>query len=121
LSIDGRWALSGSRDSTLRLWELDWELEAPDPADWDDGARPYLETFLTLHAPYTGTLPQDREPSEEEIQQALSRRGKPSWTDQDFQELLQQLQYAGYGWLRPEGVRAKLEQLASIWEERYHA
>ena len=47
LSANGRWALSASRDKTLRLWELDWECEFPDAADWNETARPYLDSFLT--------------------------------------------------------------------------
>ena len=116
LSADGRWALSSSYDHTVRLWELDWELEAHELTDWDEGARPYLEIFLTQHTPYVGMLPQDREPSEQEVQQAITRRGKPSWNEDDFQKLIRQLQYAGYGWLRPEGVRKQLEHMARIWQ-----
>ena len=67
LSADGRFALSGSSDHTVRVWELDWELEARDPVDWDERALPHLETFLILHMPYVGTLPQDREASEPEV------------------------------------------------------
>ena len=70
---------------------------------------------MTYHTPYAAALPQDRQP-EDEIQQALTRRGKHSWNDQDIQELIQQLQYAGYGWLRPEGVRRKLEKMAHVWQ-----
>jgi len=116
LSADRRWVLSGSRDKTLRLWELDWELEVPDPVDWDEEARPHLENFLTLHTPYATTLSADRQPTEEEIRLALTRRGKPSWTEEDFKQLLHTLGCAGYGWLRPEGVRRKLEEMAANWE-----
>ncbi len=104
LSADGRWALSGGGDKTLRLWQLDWELEARDPATWNEGALPYLKSFLILHTPYASSDPTKPE--------GLTRRGRPSWNDQDFQDLLRQLQYAGYGRLRPEGIRAKLEELA---------
>ena len=97
-SPDGRYALSGSSGNTLKLWALDWELEEKEPDDWDEGARPYLETFLTLHTPYGPD--------------GLTRQGKPQWTEEDFQKLLQELGYRGYGWLKPEGVRRKLEELA---------
>jgi len=97
-SPDGRYALSGSSDKTLKLWVLDWEFEEKEPADWDEGARPYLEIFLTLHTPYGPD--------------GLTRQGKPQWTEEDFQKLLQELGYRGYGWLKPEGVRRKLEELA---------
>ena len=97
-SPDGRYVLSGSTDNTLKLWVLDWELEEKEPQDWDEGARPYLEIFLTLHTPYGPD--------------GLTRQGQPQWTEEDFQRLLQELCYRGYGWLKPKGVRRKLEELA---------
>jgi hypothetical protein len=36
----------------------------------------------------------------------------PTWSEEDFQRLLHTLGCAGYGWLRPEGVRRKLEEMA---------
>jgi WD40 repeat protein len=113
LSVDGRYAISGSRDNTIKLWALDWELQEKEPTDWDELARPYLETFLTLHTPYAAELPQGRDPTEEEVRLALTRGGIPVWTVDDFQQLLYKLGCAGYGWLRPEGVRRKLEELAA--------
>ena len=101
LLADGRWALSGGQDNTIRCWELVWECEFPDRADWDEGARPYLETFLTLHCAFG--------------KDGLTRVGKPEWTEGDFQQLLTDLQYSGYGWLRPEGVRRQLEKMKSEW------
>jgi WD40 repeat protein len=82
----------------IHIWALDWDYDFPDPADWDEGARPYLDIFLTLHTPYGPD--------------GLSRVGKPQWTEEDFQKLLQELGYRGYGWLRPEGVRRELEKMA---------
>jgi len=116
MSADGRWALSGSRDTTLRLWRLDWELEAHDPVDWDDAANPWIENFLVLTTPYASTLPADRVPKNDEVTLALTRRGKPIWTDADFQYLLYTLGCAGYGWLRPEGVKRELEKMAAEWK-----
>jgi len=108
--LNGRFVMSSGKS----LWsgELDWEYEFPETADWDDGARPFLESFLTLHTPYAGDWPRDREPTEEEVQAALTRGGTPSWTENEFQLFLADLGYRGYGWLRPDGVRQKLAELA---------
>jgi WD40 repeat protein len=85
-SPDGRYVLSGSEDKTARVWELIWDLEFPDPVDWDEGVRAYLEIFLTL------------------------RNGK--WAEDDFQSLLKELaEKCGYGWVRPEGIRKELEKM----------
>jgi WD40 repeat protein len=112
ISLDGRIAAMACRDKTLRIWSLDWELEDRSPADWDEGARPYLRNFLTLHTPYAAPLPEGDQPDDEAVTLALTRRGKPSWTDEDFNQLLHTLGCAGYGWLRPEGVRRELEKIS---------
>ncbi len=120
LSADGRYALSGSSDKTLKLWALDWEFEYKKPADWDEGALPYLMNFLILHTPFAGTLPQDRIPTEDEITLALTRRGMPAWTKDDFKSLLYTLGCAGYGWLNPEGVRNELKKMAKEMGKASH-
>jgi len=112
ISPDGRLALSGSDDKTLKLWNLEWDYEFPGWSDWDEGARPYLESFITLHIPYTGKLPKNRKPNPEELRLALTRWGVLTWTEEDFQGLLTELGYRGYGWLKPEGVRKKLKEIA---------
>jgi WD40 repeat protein/serine/threonine protein kinase len=109
LGADGRYALSAGDDATIRLWVLDWELEDRPLADWDEGARPHLERFLTLHTPYAGSLSR-LWATGRGIARACSRAGAPSWDDDDFQTLLYVLGCAGYGWLRPEGVRRQLAE-----------
>ena len=99
LNADGRYLLSVSEDNTMKVWQLDWELEKKEPADWDEGAKPYLINFIILHTPYDKTVP--------------NRKGTPFWTEDDFQKLLYGLGCAGYGWLRPEGVRARLNDMAA--------
>ncbi|MDT3442993.1 protein kinase domain-containing protein [Pseudofrankia sp. BMG5.37] len=92
MSLDGRYLVAGGEDGTVWIWETDWELEAVEPADWDDGAAPYLDAFLALHT----SRPPDR----------------PAWDEGDFDGLIRRLQHAGYGWLRPAGVRAELDRRA---------
>ncbi|MBI1917420.1 MAG: hypothetical protein HYS12_22190 [Planctomycetes bacterium] len=67
---------------------------------------------MSAQTPYAATLPAKEKPSEEEVTLALTRRGTPTWTEADFQRLLQTLGGAGYGWLRPEGVRRALVKMA---------
>ncbi len=107
LSPDGRCALSsGSWDNTVKLWVLDWELEHRHPADWDEGARPLLEAFLRLRTP---EFVVDRRG---DILPVMQSTVSPSWSEEEFQGLLHTLGCAGYGWLRPEGVRRQLEAMA---------
>jgi WD40 repeat protein/serine/threonine protein kinase len=134
LTPDGRYALSAGADRLVKVWVLDWDLEETEPADWDEGARPHLEMFLARHTPCVAPLPPPqkrslralmhrslgslfrRSPTDEALVAALTRRGRPEWTDEDFEELLFTLGCAGYGWLRPAGVRRRLEQLARAWD-----
>jgi WD40 repeat protein len=82
----------------VRIWQLDWEYEFPEPVDWDEDARPFLDIFLA-HNPQV-----DRN--------LLNSTGVSFISDPLFQRLLRELALRGYGWLRPEGVRRKLEDLA---------
>jgi WD40 repeat protein len=105
LSLDGRYAISGSNNGMLKLWSLDWELEDRQPTDWDERARPYLRTFLSQHIPTSYDF---------RYRFGISvTKGIPTWTEEDFQKLLYTLGCAGYGWLRPEGVRQQLEVTAA--------
>jgi WD40 repeat protein len=96
LTPDGRWLLSGGTDEAVCLWELDWDYTMPAPADWHEGARPYLQTFLTRYYRRSAATP-------------------PYWDRTDFELLLAELQRRGYGWLRPDGVRHMLEDMTAAW------
>ncbi|MCF8038558.1 MAG: protein kinase [Desulfohalobiaceae bacterium] len=113
LALDptGRWFASGDESGRIRIWTLDWELEEKSPADWDDAAEPYLRHFLTSQRPRAGTLPQDREPTETERRALCAPTGRPTWSEEDFHGLLFELQCAGLGWIRPEGLRRKLQNM----------
>ena len=98
------------------MWFLDWELEDRQPADWDDAASRYLKQFLGMQTPFAAELSPTEQPAEEQIRLSLTRSGKPRVTKADFQQLLHTLGCAGYGWLRPEGVRRELEKMAAHWQ-----
>jgi WD40 repeat protein len=119
LSGDGGMALSGSDDKTVKQWILDWNVEDKKPAEWDEGARPYMETFLELHTPFAGEIPDGKKIPQNKLQAALSRKGTPQWSDDDFQEFFRYLGSVGYGWLRPDGVRKELEKMSKETRESW--
>jgi len=93
-SSDCKYVLAGTSGAEVRVEVLDWELEDREPCDWDEAARPYLETFLVQRV-------------------ATSSRGIPAWSEDDFEALMYRLGSAGFGWLRPEGVLRQLEKQAA--------
>ena len=97
LSRDRQRLVSTGEDNTVRLWKLDWEPDVRETAPWDEGARPYLDIFLTLRTPYAAG--------------GLARRGRPQWDAEDFQALLTDLAHRGFGWLTPRGVRKELKRM----------
>lgn len=119
LSPNGRWLVAGGPENILQVWELDWELRAREQADWDEGARPELQQFLLDHIPYARSepLPSGRDFLPQKALPYLVRQGMPVWSKEDFQHLLRQLQYVGYGWLRPEGIQAQLETMVQTRQD----
>jgi len=105
LSRDGRSLYEAG--GALWRWEIDWDYEPHEPSDWDDGALPYLRNFIALHAS-RGAAPV------ESAAGARARQGMPSWDEGDFNDFLGLLGDAGFGWLRADGVRRKLEELLHL-------
>jgi hypothetical protein len=102
MSADGRWAVSGASDNTLRLWELDWDYDFPAEGSWDECATSCLEDFLVLHC--------------QDSQARTNHNDQPKWTEHDFSLLLTDLRHRGFGCIRPENVRQQLEQMAAAWQ-----
>ena len=84
-SPDGAQILVAATEEIL-IYYVDYKLHFPGWADWNEGALPYVQNFLIVH---------------------------PDWTDEDFNNILiRDLQNRGYGWLRPEGVKAELLKIS---------
>jgi WD40 repeat protein len=67
------------------LIRFDHLYEFPGWAEWDEGARPFLENFLTTY---------------------------PEWTETNLKEILiPELQARGYGWIVPEGIDIQLKKM----------
>ncbi len=116
LSLDGRYAVSADSQGQITRWSLDWELEDHVTAEWDQGAQPFLEAFLAQQTPFAEPLSSRGPHTQEQIHRALTRRGKPTWTNDDFKRLLHTLGCAGFGWLQPQGIARKLLDMASRWD-----
>lgn len=110
---DGQCFVSGDAGGNLRIWQLDWELESRQPWDWDIAAEPFLRDFLIRQRPFSGVLPTDRPPTQEEVTAYLTRTGKPAWNAIDVDQLIHTLQCAGLGWIRREGVEQQLHLMVA--------
>ncbi|KJU84075.1 Serine/threonine protein kinase domain protein [Candidatus Magnetobacterium bavaricum] len=102
VSADGTFMFSGGLDPFAYLWHLNWHLMLRPLTQWDDGARAFLETFICIRTSKLGT------------RSVFAK--KPQWSEDDFNTLLRDLANAGYGWLAPQGVRQKLDEMAAKWK-----
>jgi len=111
-------AFSGGSNG-LKLWMLDWELEEKQPSDWDEGARPFMEMFLRSHSFRYEKMMGESNKLEMDTDKSTEFRSNYILTEEDFQELLYLLGCAGYGWLRPEGVRQELERMIKELKSKF--
>jgi serine/threonine protein kinase/putative hemolysin len=73
--------IAAAVDNEILIYHLEFDLRFPGWADWDEGAQVYLDIFRKVH---------------------------PHYTEADAQRFLAELQYRGYGWIRPEEVRKRM-------------
>ena len=104
----GNVLVSGGADRTVRTWHLDWEPEPRAGPAWDEKARPFLETFVSLRLT-------------PEAARAASAR---AWSEAEVDGLIADLRQRGFGGLRREAVVGKLKELGaspeaapSFWEQ----
>jgi len=91
---DSRYAISAGHDNLLRLWEFDWGYDIPVGKDWAEGARPYLDAFVSLYMPAFF----DRDNTRDSLR----------WDEEDFNRFLHELKLRSYGWLKADIIRREL-------------
>jgi WD40 repeat protein/serine/threonine protein kinase len=110
LSPLGNRLLAAVADDAVHVWHLDWQPESAAAAEWEETARPFLETYVSGRlGPHAGT--------------------RTTVSDADVDGLLADLHRRGFGGLTREAVKPRLETLAarrdegpSYWETlRRHA
>jgi WD40 repeat protein/serine/threonine protein kinase len=106
LTPGGSGLLSAVADRTLRLWHLDWEPEERALPAWDEKARPFLESFVSLRF------------------KPETVRTRAPWTEDEVDVLVEQMRHRGFGGLRKEAVAGRLRDLTehageapSFWDE----
>jgi hypothetical protein len=100
VSADARTVATGDVDGHLRIWHVDWALEAATPAPWSDDALALARAFVASHVP----IADDN----------LSRRGAPAWDDRELDRFMRLLGWSGLGWLQRAGVTQRLAHLAHM-------
>ncbi|MDD5370883.1 MAG: hypothetical protein PHQ40_17515, partial [Anaerolineaceae bacterium] len=98
VSRNGVHLVSGSSDRLLKIWRLDWTYTLPARVSPDATLLTYLDAFIQLHRPYTNG--------------GIARMGKSSWNQGDYDQLVQDLSFRGYGGVDEEELIGLLRQRA---------
>lgn len=100
LSNDCRYLFSSSIEGEIREWEILWDYEQEPLKEWSDAALPHIKAYMA-----SKMMNQDSK-----------------WGEEDFGAVISRLQSASLGWIRSEGVRSKIRQMAETgsfpWKER---
>ncbi len=91
--------LIAPREDQYCMWQLDWEHEFPKLTDWDKRIQGYLDVFLGQ----IGGINTWRE----------MLKSDPANAQKWFTNLMQELASRGFGWVREEGVKKRLDEMSS--------
>ncbi|GAA0324720.1 hypothetical protein GCM10010302_74820 [Streptomyces polychromogenes] len=131
LLADGRYAISGGKDGTVRIWDVvtgrclsvlkGHRGSVHSLAVTPDGrlamsASSDLVRLWELDWEWEARRPADwDEGARPHLEGFLFRFGnRPDWTEDDFEGLVRRLQDGGYGWLRRDGIRAELARMTTL-------
>ncbi|MEV7729067.1 hypothetical protein AB0P15_30660 [Streptomyces sp. NPDC087917] len=134
LLADGRYALSGGGDGTVRLWDVSsgrclhvleghrgsvHSLAVTADGSFAMSASGDLVRMWELDWEWDVRKPADWDDgARPHLEGFLFRFGNtPEWTEAEFEGLMRRLQDGGYGWLRKGGIRAELGRMASAATE----
>lgn len=109
---DCRYAASADEDGRLQFWTMDWELDETYDGSWDERMRPIVQNFAFAHQPTAGTINANSDPSPAEVAKALTRRGRPEWTDEEARGLRYDIGCAGFGMPTVENLDRELKKIA---------
>ncbi|MBN2144247.1 MAG: protein kinase [Candidatus Aureabacteria bacterium] len=113
LSQDGRFLVT-AHSKVLQLYELDWSFVAVNEGQEEEVEKKLdsqLRIFLINHTDYLFQPEKDQHLSKEQIVSALIRQDHAHWNDKDFKQLLIDLSSYGLGWVNPEKVSLRLDEL----------
>jgi WD40 repeat protein len=85
-------------EENFKISLLAWEYDFPQPSNWDERIKPYIDIFLNLHPP--------------RIEGWLQKKVINSWTENDFVNLISELRTLGFGWVTVTGIRKKIEEIS---------
>ena len=144
-SPDGRFAITGTMDNTLQLWDVKSGqrlrvFEGHTSEIKSVAFSPNGRFALSASADSTAILweldwdyefPSIDTPATEVVpiiqnflslccpmdEENLSKIGQPEWNQENFNRLLQKLQQCGLGWLHPGSIKQAAEKMIQSWKK----
>lgn len=97
MNLAGNRFVTGSEDAAVRVWDVFWRFSYPERFERAENAETLLRTLLSLYCP-PGKL-----------------NVAPKVDDNVIQRIRLEMEYRGYGRIRPEETRKAIEKLEHHW------
>ena len=93
---------------------MDWELETPN-VGWDKGANCYILHFLARNIPLIHDFRNRSKMIQKRKKNDNTAESRIVLPEKYMNELLRELEYAGYGYLHRDDVLKKVEEMIDSW------